>query len=205
MKKYHKLLDLLVSLSDCVAFEIETYENLYAQTSEEEIAELFHSYIKSNLQVTENESVEYIKFKRRIIENEKMNKEQMFKALHSFDEIKNDILYKYLSLEFGVIKYFQVSKNLVIGFKISDDVTKYLHSVKEVFDWEGIKPSNITFYNKGKCIFQAISHDRVIFISDKKILEEVVKLNYPCYYKDEKEFYHIKYPYEQNNDKYIII
>ena len=29
MKNYFKLLDLLFSVSDCVAFEVEAYENIY--------------------------------------------------------------------------------------------------------------------------------------------------------------------------------
>ena len=42
MKNYFKLLDLLFSVSDCVAFEVEAYENIYFKITEEEIINLFN-------------------------------------------------------------------------------------------------------------------------------------------------------------------
>ena len=37
MKNYFKLLDLLFSVSDCVAFEVEAYENIYFKISEGDV------------------------------------------------------------------------------------------------------------------------------------------------------------------------
>ena len=36
MKNYFKLLDLLFSVSDCVAFEVEAYENIYFKANSKE-------------------------------------------------------------------------------------------------------------------------------------------------------------------------
>jgi hypothetical protein len=80
-----------------------------------------------------------------------------------------------------------------------------LFSVKEVFEWKGNKPSNVTFYKEGKCIFQAVSHDKIIYVSNKMILNELSNLNYIYYYEENEAFKNINYPYEGNNDKYIVI
>lgn len=205
MKKYFKLLDLLINVSDCVAFEVEAYENLNFKITEEEIISLFNKYVKNTSTNFQNEEKEYIKYKKRIMKNEENNKKQILTCLNSFSDIKNDVIFKYLSFEFGANMYPQESRNLIVGFKISDIVNKYLHSVKDVFDWKNEKLSNITFFSKGKCIFQANSHDNIIFISDKNILQELEKLNYLCYYKSSDEFYNISYPYDSNDNKKIII
>lgn len=205
MKNYFKLLDLLFSVSDCVAFEVEAYENVYFKITEEEVINLFNKYIKNFLPNLKNEEKEYIKYKKRIIKNEENNKKQIIMCLNSFADIKNEIIFKYLSFEFGANMYSQESRNLILGFKISDNVKKYLHSVKDVFDWKGKKLSNITFFSKGKCIFQANSHDNIIFVSDEKVLQELQKLKYLCYYKSSNEFYNINYPYDINDDNKIII
>lgn len=205
MKNYYKLLNLLFSISDCVAFEVETYENLYYKISEEEIIELFNKYIKNSLPTFKNEKKEFTKYKKRIIKNEKNNKKQILMCLNSFNDIKNEILFKYLSFEFGANKYSQKSRNLVLGFKISNIVKNYLYSVNDVFEWKGKKPSNITFFSKGKCIFQANSHENIIFVSDKKVLQELQKLKYLCYYKTNDEFYNIEFPYDINDNNKIII
>ena len=110
-----------------------------------------------------------------------------------------------MSFEFGANMYSQESKNLILGFNISDNVKKYLYSAKDVFDWKGKRLSNITFFSKGRCIFQAISQSNTIFVSDKKVLQELRKLKYPCYYKSSNEFYNINYPYEINDDNKILI
>ena len=137
MKNYFKLLDLLFSVSDCVAFEVEAYENIYFKISEGEIINL-------------------IKYKKRIIKNEENNKKQIISCLNSFANIKKDIIFKYLSFEFGANMYSQESRNLILGFNISANVKKYLYSAKDVFDWKGKRLSNITFFSKGRCVFQAI-------------------------------------------------
>ena len=54
MKNYFKLLDLLFSVSDCVAFEVEAYENIYFKISEGEIINLFNKYIKNYLNCQKN-------------------------------------------------------------------------------------------------------------------------------------------------------
>ena len=205
MKKYFKLLDLLIDTSDCVAFEVEAYENLNFKITEEEIIDLFNKYIKNFSHNFKNEEKEYIKYKKRIMKNEENNKKQILMCLNSFSDIKNEVIFKYLSFKFGANMYSQESRNLILGFKISDIVKKYLHSVKNVFDWKGEKLSNITFFSKGKCLFQANSHDNIIFVSDKNILQELEKLNYLCYYKSSDEFYNISYPYDSNDNKKIII
>lgn len=46
MKNYFKLLDLLFSVSDCVAFEVEAYENIYFKISEGEIIIFLISILK---------------------------------------------------------------------------------------------------------------------------------------------------------------
>lgn len=205
MKNYFKLLDLLFSVSDCVAFEVEAYENIYIKISEGEIINLFNKYIKNFLTNLKNEEKEYNKYKKRIIKNEENNKKQIIRCLKSFAGIKNEIIFKYLSYEFGTNMYSQESKNLILGFNISDNVRKYLYTAKDVFDWKGEKLSNITFFSKGRCIFQAISQSNTIFVSDKKVLQELQRLKYLCYYKASNEFYNINYPYELNDDNTIII
>lgn len=205
MKNYFKLLDLLFSVSDCVAFEVEAYENIYFKISEGEIINLFNKYIKNYLTNLKNEEKEFIKYKKRVIKNEENNKKQIISCLNSFANIKKDIIFKYLSFEFGANMYSQESKNLILGFNISDNVKKYLYSAKDVFDWKGKRLSNITFFSKGRCIFQAISQSNTIFVSDKKVLQELRKLKYPCYYKSSNEFYNINYPYEINDDNKILI
>lgn len=59
MKKYFKLLDLLIDTSDCVAFEVEAYENLNFKITEEEIIDLFNKYIKNFSHNFKNEAKEY--------------------------------------------------------------------------------------------------------------------------------------------------
>lgn len=205
MKKYFKLLNILINVSDCVAFEVETYENLNHKISEEEIIALFNKYIKNFLPNFKSEKKEYIKYKKRIIKNDEINKKQIILCLNSFADIKKEIIFKYLSFEFGAKTYSQKSKNLILGFKLSDNVKKYLHSVNDVFCWKGKKFSNITFFSKGKCIFQANSHDKIIFVSDKKVFQELQRLKYLCYYKTGENFKNINYPYCLNDDKKIII
>lgn len=141
MKNYFKLLDLLFSVSDCVAFEVEAYENIYFKISEGEIINLFNKYIKNYL---------------TNLKNEENNKKQIISCLNSFANIKKDIIFKYLSFEFGANMYSQESRNLILGFNISANVKKYLYSAKDVFDWKGKRLSNITFFSKGRCVFQAI-------------------------------------------------
>ena len=187
MKNYFKLLDLLFSVSDCVAFEVEAYENIYFKISEGEIINLFNKYIKNYLTNLKNEEKEFIKYKKRIIKNEENNKKQIISCLNSFANIKKDIIFKYLSFEFGANMYSQESRNLILGFNISANVKKYLYSAKDVFDWKGKRQSN------------------TIFVSDKKVLQELRKLKYPCYYKSSNEFYNINYPYEINDDNKILI
>lgn len=205
MKKYFELLDLLINVSDCVAFEVEAYENLNFKITEEEIIDLFNKYVKNSSTNFKNEEKEYIKYKKRIMRNEENNKKQILMCLNSFSNIKKEVIFKYLSFEFGANMYSQESRNLILGFKISDNVKKYLHSVKDVFAWKDEKLSNITFFSKGKCIFQANSRDNIIFVSDKNILQELEKLNYLCYYKSSNEFYNISFPYDINDNKEIII
>ncbi len=59
MKKYFKLLDLLIDTSDCVAFEVQAYENLNFKITEEEIIDLFNKYIKNFSHNFKNEAKEY--------------------------------------------------------------------------------------------------------------------------------------------------
>ena len=59
MKKYFKLLDLLINVSDCVAFEVEAYENLNFKITEEEIISLFNKYVKNTSTNFQNEEKEY--------------------------------------------------------------------------------------------------------------------------------------------------
>lgn len=205
MRNYYKLLNLLTSVSDCVAFEIETYENFYSKISEDEIIDLFNKYIKNNLPDLINEKKEYVKYKKRVIKNEQNIRKQIKMCLNSLVNVKGDIIFKYLSFEFGAKTYLQESRNLILGFKISDNVKRYLKSVNDVFEWQGKKLSNMTFFCKGKCIFQANSHEKIIYVSDRNLLEELQKQKYLCYYKTSENFKNIKYPYDINDNKEIVI
>lgn len=63
----------------------------------------------------------------------------------------------------------------------------------------------MTFFCKGKCIFQANSHEKIIYVSDRNLLEELQKQKYLCYYKTSENFKNIKYPYDINDNKEIVI
>lgn len=163
MRNYYKLLNLLTSVSDCVAFEIETYENFYSKISEDEIIDLFNKYIKNNLPDLINEKKEYVKYKKRVIKNEQNIRKQIKMCLNSLVNVKGDIIFKYLSFEFGAKTYLQESRNLILGFKISDNVKRYLKSVNDVFEWQGKKLSNMTFFVKVNVFFKRI-HMKKLFM-----------------------------------------
>jgi hypothetical protein len=195
MEKYRKLISLLINYSDCVTFQIEAYEFIFTSITEDYAHNLFD--IVTNFSIDKTQSA-YISFKKRLIKNQKRTKTSIKNALKSLKTIEDELLFRILSKEYGVFNYNQDSRNLIIGYKLTERVHKYLNHVKGLDSWKNSKPSDISFYNMGKCIFQYSSSDKLIYISNKELFENIKALNFECELRIESDFHSFQYPYQLN-------
>ena len=196
MKKYKKLIDLLVNMGDCIVFEIETFNYLFYTIDENDIYNRFNSIVKKNTILDNN----YENYRQLVISNDEKNKQMIYEALRSLIKIESEIVFKCLVTEYGFLKYEQNLGNLIVGCKNSEITKSYLLNIDSIWNWSGIRPSNFAVYQKGKCIFQLLTNDKCIFVSDLNLFKKIKKMYHLCKLKDISDSYVLKYPYELNDD-----
>lgn len=197
MKKYEKLINLLINMGDCIVFEIETYDNLFNIIDEHEIYTLYTAITKNynNLSKTKYED-----FRQLVITNDLKNKQAIYDALKSIKTIESEIIFKCSITEYGFLKYNQNMSNLIIGCKNSELTKQYLLNINSIWNWTGSRPSNFSIYKKGKCVFQLLAEDKCIFVSNLNIFNIIKNMYSACKFRDINDSCDLKYPYELNDD-----
>ncbi len=206
-RKYRKLLNILYKYSDCFTFAIGGYpSNFNYKLVDEEIRKAFDTYMVSHLEANDDIEKEYIKYKKTVIKADKENKTLITKTINNLKQINEDLIFKQITWKYANIQYGyspdeEGGKALVFGYNITEKTKKYLDKVTDIWKWKNKRPDNLVFYKEGKCIFISCVQEKIIYVTNEELYNEIKDLYPEVILTSNEEFHNLKYPYELNNQK----
>jgi len=200
--KYKSLIYALILKSDCFTIQIESYKKTNI-IQDDQYRDIFDKYILPYLNEKTNIEKDFVNYKKRYLKNKTIVEKLEENIIKEIKKIKEAILFRLLTLEYGAAIYPQSSGNLVIGFKISANTLKYLFQVNDIFEWCRSYPSDLSFYHEGKCIFTTIAHERVMYTNDLELYKAFKSKYKEMEYRIDDIYKNINYPYSLNDDPNI--